>query len=50
MILKMVAYRFEPGTLLDFDDVLFNRVNTYHDMKPGAPFGGYKMSGVGREQ
>jgi acyl-CoA reductase-like NAD-dependent aldehyde dehydrogenase len=25
-------------------------VNCYHVVQPSAPFGGYKLSGIGREQ
>jgi len=29
--------------------ICFSRVNCYYTQKPQFPFGGYKLSGIGRE-
>ena len=42
----MYILNFRPRMLTQ---VFFCRVNTYNNLKPQVPFGGYKMSGHGRE-
>ena len=39
----MFVYLFLFGVLF------LDRVNCYFQMKPSAPFGGYKLSGIGRD-
>ena len=38
-----------PQTITVMYTLLYFRINTYHVIGPNTPFGGYKMSGIGRE-